>query len=144
MADFGEDILDAFHKQMEEAWRCPQCGVGFDVENDQSLRCHCDTRQANLPDHGTIQNPCPNAKCGYCDWEGTKDVVLEGSYTEHYQGFKWIKVKRFDPDPDGCQDLKAHFREFERHHEKETEFLIAEIRKLAAKLDAQSSDSDQG
>jgi hypothetical protein len=58
------------------------------------------------------------------------------SLTEKYQGFAWIKVKSA-PAVIVLNDMvtACNFREYEAHHVAETDFLIAEVRKLAAELD---------
>lgn len=50
--------------------------------------------------------------------------------TAKYAGFGWIKVPRARPvEIDGISYVP------EEHHVAETEFLIAEVRKLAAEVD---------
>ena len=50
-----------------------------------------------------------------------------------YEGFKWVKVKRHRDDE--SKTWEERFRDLEKHHVEETQFLIDEIRKLAAELD---------
>ena len=57
------------------------------------------------------------------------------SRLEYYNDeYKWVKVKRYVNDPD--KDWEGKFKSLLIHHQKETEFLISEIRKLAAELDS--------
>jgi hypothetical protein len=53
--------------------------------------------------------------------------------TEYYQGYGWIKVKRFQDDE--TKSWEERFKALEAHHEKETNFLINEVRKLAEHYD---------
>ena len=67
------------------------------------------------------------------------------SYTKKYEGYSWIKVKKFTPDPDSCEgpeELLQECKALEKHHLEETLFLIAEIRGLAALLDAKDNHED--
>lgn len=52
---------------------------------------------------------------------------------ELYADFKWIKVKRYVMDE--TLTWGDRYRQLEEHHLQETSFLIAEVRKLAAKID---------
>ena len=54
-------------------------------------------------------------------------------HRSHYQGYDWIKVKRYFDDP--TLSWEERYARLAEHHRHETEFLIAEVRKLAAKLD---------
>lgn len=47
-----------------------------------------------------------------------------------YDGYDWIKVKRFVPIEG--ETAEARLARFEQHHVAETTFLIGEVRKLAA------------
>lgn len=52
------------------------------------------------------------------------------SHTSHYSDYRWIKVPRSKPvEIDGEKYVT------EEHHITETQFLIAEIRKLAEQMD---------
>lgn len=55
------------------------------------------------------------------------------SYAEHYSTHKWIKVKRFERIEENSWE--DNYNRLECHHQKETSFLIEEVRKLAALLD---------
>jgi hypothetical protein len=55
------------------------------------------------------------------------------SYSEHYQNYDWIKVKRHKYDP--SLTWEENYKNLEQHHVKETMFLIEEVRKLAELLD---------
>jgi hypothetical protein len=46
--------------------------------------------------------------------------------------WKWMKVKRFDPD--ACPDLQARYEALMNHHEKETTFLIDVVKKFCTAL----------
>lgn len=52
---------------------------------------------------------------------------------DHYSDYKWIKVKRFSHDP--AKTAEENYAALDRHHGIETNFLIAEVRKLAAIID---------
>ena len=56
------------------------------------------------------------------------------AYIEHYADYKWIKVKRYD-GWDANIPADENYAKLQRHHELETNFMINEIRKLAAMLD---------
>lgn len=45
-----------------------------------------------------------------------------------YEGHAWIRVKRYDMDP--TKSWADRYEALEAHHKVETEFLIAEVRKL--------------
>lgn len=62
------------------------------------------------------------------------------SYTEQYADYKWIKVKRFEDRDEGTYE--DHYHRLRRHHEVETNFLINEVRKLAALLDEKQATID--
>lgn len=55
------------------------------------------------------------------------------SKVEHYSNFKWIKVKRYQADPN--LNPEENLQKFEEHHVEETNFLIDEIRRLAKEYD---------
>jgi hypothetical protein len=48
----------------------------------------------------------------------------------NYEGYKWIKVPRYKDDP--SLSWEDRYKALEAHHVKETSFLIAKIRELAA------------
>lgn len=58
---------------------------------------------------------------------------MEESYEKHYEGYRWIKVKRHQDDPN--LSWEERFKILERHHVEETQFLIDEIRRLAKECD---------
>lgn len=55
-----------------------------------------------------------------------RDPVLPGVY----DGYGWIKVKRWKHDPD--KTAEENYEALHKHHLEETTFLIDEIRRLAA------------
>jgi hypothetical protein len=50
-----------------------------------------------------------------------------------YDGYSWIKVKRFHDDPN--LSWENRYRALERHHLEETTFLIEKVRELARQLE---------
>jgi hypothetical protein len=52
---------------------------------------------------------------------------------DHSADFKWIKVKRYAMNE--SLPWEERYRQLDEHHVLETSFLIAEIRRLAAKID---------
>ena len=58
------------------------------------------------------------------------------SFEEKYQGFGWIRVKRFVDDE--SKSWEERFKALEEHHLKETNFLIDEVRSLAKEVDEAS------
>ncbi|WP_435015502.1 hypothetical protein TA3x_003042 [Tundrisphaera sp. TA3] len=64
------------------------------------------------------------------------------SCADHYSGFGWIKVKRsIEASEASCEERLAAL---EAHHRKETDFLIREVRELAAEVDRLAAVSHQG
>ena len=55
------------------------------------------------------------------------------SFAEHYSDYKWIKVKRYTFDPNASWE--ENWNDLDKHHLKETTFMLDEIRKLAVMLD---------
>lgn len=53
--------------------------------------------------------------------------------TEDYEGHSWIKVRTFAFDP--AVGYEANYRALLEHHQRETSFLIAEVRRLAGEVD---------
>ena len=59
---------------------------------------------------------------------------------EIINSYKWIKVKKFNPNPSGIawihdeNKYMESYLELEKHHKIETEFLINKCRELAAEL----------
>jgi hypothetical protein len=51
---------------------------------------------------------------------------------ESYEGFGWIKVKRYAMDP--AKSWEERYRELEVHHLEETTFLIEKVRELGKRL----------
>jgi hypothetical protein len=51
----------------------------------------------------------------------------------NYNGHKWIKVKKHKFEPDASWE--ENYRDLEKHHIEETQFLIDEVRKLFAELE---------
>jgi len=52
---------------------------------------------------------------------------------KYYEGYGWIKVKRFKPDE--SKSWEERYKDLDQHHIDETTFLIDEIRRLAKELD---------
>lgn len=65
------------------------------------------------------------------NWEETK-LQETASKPTGYEGFGWIKVKRYVMD--AAKDWEGRYKDLEAHHQKEMEFLIAEVRRLAKLL----------
>lgn len=61
------------------------------------------------------------------------------TYSEHYDGYKWVKVRTHSDEPirneDGTRNWEAMYNLLKKHHFEETIFLIEEVRKLAKLLD---------
>lgn len=55
------------------------------------------------------------------------------SEESNYDGFKWIRVKKYSDD--ASLTWEERYRRLEKHHVEETTFLINEIRRLARKFD---------
>lgn len=51
---------------------------------------------------------------------------------DKYIGYAWIKVSRYEMDPN--KSWEERYKALERHHIMETNFLINEVRNLAVKL----------
>jgi len=70
--------FDTYISMLNDAWKCPQCGSGIRLPDDkpsEGLLCYCATKLANMPDHGTSENVCYNARCD-CGWSGIMDTKL--------------------------------------------------------------------
>jgi hypothetical protein len=52
---------------------------------------------------------------------------------DSYEGYTWIKVKRFHDDPN--KSWEERYRALEQHHLEETTFLIDKVRELARQLE---------
>lgn len=50
--------------------------------------------------------------------------------TTDYNGYSWIKVKRYKMDE--SLSWEERYKQLEQHHIEETTFLINEVRKLAS------------
>jgi hypothetical protein len=50
-----------------------------------------------------------------------------------YSDFRWIKVKHHRRDPE--KTWKENYENLQEHHVSETQFLIAEVRKLAGEVE---------
>lgn len=51
------------------------------------------------------------------------------NFEEILNSYKWIKVKKFNPDD--YSSLEDKYDAFEKHHIEETSFLIDKVRELA-------------
>jgi hypothetical protein len=51
---------------------------------------------------------------------------------ENYDGFGWIKVKRYQMDL--TKSWEERYKDLEQHHLDETTFLINKVRELAKEL----------
>lgn len=77
-----------------------------------------------------------------CYWDRNDALALQvkigdyetASMVDQYKGYKWIKVGRHKDDE--SKTWKQRHADLNEHHVKETTFLIEEIRKLAAIIDA--------
>lgn len=61
-----------------------------------------------------------------------KPVPMPNPDQSKYDGYKWIKVKRYVDDP--SLSWEERYKRLEEHHMKETTFLIEEVRNLARRL----------
>ena len=61
------------------------------------------------------------------------------TFTKRYSDFSWIKVKRYVMDE--SLTWEERYQQLDEHHVKETQFLIDEVRKLAAMIDLITSES---
>lgn len=62
-------------------------------------------------------------------------------FENSYAGYGWIKVPRYEDDPN--LSWEERYQRLEQHHIAETTFLIEEVRKLARQLDDSSTDHGQ-
>lgn len=62
------------------------------------------------------------------------------TFTKRYSDFSWIKVKRYVMDE--SLTWEERYQQLDEHHVKETQFLIDEVRKLAAMIDLITSESE--
>jgi hypothetical protein len=60
------------------------------------------------------------------------EPLTDAEINEICQTWNWVKVKRYQDDP--TKSWEDRYKALERHHLKETEFLIAKVRELAARL----------
>ena len=51
---------------------------------------------------------------------------------ESYEGYSWIKVKRYSMD--ATKSWEERYRELDAHHIAETTFLIEKVRELASRI----------
>lgn len=62
-----------------------------------------------------------------------------GEFSDRYEGLGWIKVGRHEPSRSAnwsvADSVNEEYARLEAHHERETEFLIGEVRRLAELLD---------
>lgn len=66
---------------------------------------------------------------------------MDDDELEHYlSGYRWIRVRRHIERPE--LSWEARYRRLETHHRAETDFLIAEVRRLARRLHALSGSSE--
>jgi len=61
------------------------------------------------------------------------------TFTKRYSDFSCIKVKRYVMDE--SLTWEERYQQLDEHHVKETQFLIDEVRKLAARIDLITSES---
>ena len=61
------------------------------------------------------------------------------SFQSHYEGYAWIKVPRYQDNPN--LSWEERYQRLEKHHLAETVFLIEEVRKLAKMLDEARSQA---
>ena len=54
--------------------------------------------------------------------------MTEEEKQEILQGYKWIKVRRYEMDE--SLSWEERYKQLEAHHEKETTFLIEKIREI--------------
>lgn len=68
-------------------------------------------------------------------------VIKRGvdNFDEILNSYKWIKVKRFNPD--NYSTLEDKYKAFEEHHIEETSFLIDKVRELAKIIKENKKDS---
>jgi hypothetical protein len=60
------------------------------------------------------------------------------SAKEQYDGYSWIKVKRYQRDT--SKPLEEQYADLEQHHLDETTFLINKVRELAEEIDRLTSN----
>lgn len=58
--------------------------------------------------------------------------MTEEEKQEILQGYKWIKVKRYEMDE--SLSWEERYKQLEAHHEKETTFLIEKIREIVRNI----------
>ena len=68
---------------------------------------------------------------------GEEDEGTGLSLMENYEGYGWIKVKRYKMDPE--KTWEERYQELEKHHIEEMNFLIDKVRELAQKLNEQEA-----
>jgi hypothetical protein len=82
------------------------------------------TGKLNVEAIRKIAESCPEWVCPACAWPQERSPELRVKY----EGFGWILVPKFVDDP--SKPWEERFAALEAHHERETTFLIAEVRKL--------------
>ncbi|MEL6344514.1 MAG: hypothetical protein AAFV53_15465 [Myxococcota bacterium] len=58
--------------------------------------------------------------------------MTEAELREYLNSYRWVGVPRYRDDP--SLSWEARYRRLDAHHVQETEFLIAEVRRLAQRL----------
>ena len=58
--------------------------------------------------------------------------MTEEEKQEILQGYKWIKVRRYEMDE--SLSWEERYKQLEAHHEKETTFLIEKIREIVRNI----------
>lgn len=139
------------HKRKEDGASPPP-----PLANNELRSCWC-YRCLDAPEHG-LNNPvrthmivcpaCSNKRCPRATDHrfACTGVNVSGQFgsnyadriSKHYEGHRWIRVPKHDDDPTLHPDER--YARLEEHHRRETEFLIAEVRKLAALV--QPGDDD--
>lgn len=61
-------------------------------------------------------------------------------FSDQFQDYKWIKVKRHQDDPN--LSFEERFNILSEHHLKETTFLIEKVRELAKIIDSYQEKFD--
>lgn len=58
--------------------------------------------------------------------------MTEDEKQEILQGYKWIKLRRYEMDE--SLSWEERYKQLEAHHEKETTFLIEKIREIVRNI----------
>jgi len=111
-----------------------------DDEGNEELRLftkdHIIPKSRRGPDH--IENF--QTMCEKCNGRKGNNIPDDAPHVARYSGYGWIQVKQWKEKP--AAPLADNYESLKKHHEKETTFLIEEIRKLAAKLDFKEKLND--